>query len=56
MTTDLIIVHMLFIGTCVGCSWYWGRKEGAQQVLEMLIRDEVIKPRDLDRYVPDTWE
>ena len=53
MTAELIIVHIMFITACVGCSWYWGRKEGAQRVLTMLIDDNIITPRDLERYVPD---
>ena len=55
MTTDLIIIHVLFIGACVGCSWYWGRKDGAQRVLQMLINDGIITASDLDRYT-DTDE
>ena len=55
MTIDLIIIHVVFIATCVGCSWYWGRKEGAQRVLQMLIDDQVITPRDLERYVPVSY-
>ena len=50
MTIDLIIIHVVFIATCVGCSWYWGRKEGAQKVLQMLIDDRVITAEDLERY------
>ena len=50
MTTDLILIHILFIAACVGCSWYWGRKEGAQKVLQMLIDDRVITAEDLERY------
>ena len=53
MTADLIIIHVVFILACVGTSWYRGRKEGAQRVLQMLIDDNVITPRDLERYVPD---
>ena len=53
MTIDLIIIHVVFISACVGCSWYWGRKEGATHILTMLINDNVITPRDLERYVPD---
>ena len=55
MSTDLIIIHVLFIGACVGCSWYWGRKDGAQRVLQMLINDVIITASDLDRYT-DTDE
>ena len=53
MTIDLIIIHVLFISACVGCSWYWGRKEGAQKVLQMLIDDRVITAQDLERYITD---
>lgn len=49
--TDLLIIHILFITACVGCSWYWGRKEGAQKVLQMLIDDKVITAEDLERYI-----
>ena len=55
MSTDLIIIHVLFVGACVGCSWYWGRKDGAQRVLQMLINDGIITASDLDRYT-DTDE
>ena len=48
-------MHVLFIGACVGCSWYWGRKDGAQRVLQMLINDGIITASDLDRYT-DTDE
>ena len=54
MTIDLIVIHVIFIAACVGCSWYWGRKEGAQRVLQMLIDDGIITTRDLDIYAPDT--
>ena len=53
MTIDLIIIHVVFIAACVGCSCYWGRKEGAHRVLTMLLDDNIITPRDLERYVPD---
>ena len=56
MTAELIIVHIMFITACVGCSWYWGRKEGATRVLEMLINDKVITTHDLKRYSPKEQE
>ena len=48
--TDLLLIHIIFIAARVGCSWYWGRKEGAQKVLQMLIDDRVITAEDLERY------
>tara|TARA_Y100000593_G_scaffold94702_1_gene195232 strand:+ start:14557 stop:14670 length:114 start_codon:yes stop_codon:yes gene_type:complete len=32
---------------------YWGRKQGAKRILQMLLDDNIISERDLQRYVPD---
>ena len=52
MDTELLIIHMLFITACVASSWYMGRKEGASKALSMLLQDEVITVKDLQRYSP----
>ena len=53
MSDELIILHILFISACVYCSIYWGRKQGAKLILQMLLDDNIISERDLEKYVPD---
>lgn len=53
MSDELIIIHILFVTACVYCSMYWGRKQGAKRILQMLLDDNIISERDLQRYVPD---
>ena len=53
MSDELIIIHVLFVSACVYCSIYWGRKQGAKLILQMLLNDNIISERDLERYVPD---
>ena len=53
MSNELIIIHVLFVSACVYCSMYWGRKQGAKIILQMLLDDNIISERGLERYVPD---
>jgi hypothetical protein len=53
MDTELMIIHIVFISACVVSSWYMGRKEGASKAVTMLLQDEVITIKDLQRYSPE---
>jgi hypothetical protein len=47
MSTELIIIHLVFIIALVGSVWYQGFKAGRKSMVEQFMDDKLFTPLDL---------
>lgn len=56
MTTELILIHFVFIGACVYFSWASGVKYGRGQMFEDMLDQELVDLNKTKDFVTDIVE
>jgi len=54
MTSDLILLHAIFILACAGGSWFAGWKQGKRDIINMFIDDDLVTVEQLEKKYSDS--